>query len=52
MEPGLPGRRQGLECWLQRYWELRAGQSCRGGREGGDFLLYDEEGSPEDLSSC
>lgn len=22
MEPGLPG---GPECWVQKYWELRAG---------------------------
>lgn len=42
----------GLEYWLQRCWELRAGQSCRGGREGGELLLCDGEGSPEDLASC
>lgn len=52
MEPGLPVGRQVLECWLQRCWEIRGGQSCRGGRKGGDLLLYDGEGSPGYLSSC
>lgn len=37
-------------CWLQRCWELRAGQSCGEGREGADFLLCDGEGFPEDLN--
>lgn len=39
-----------MGCWLQRCWQLRAGQSCRGGREGADFLLCDGEGFPEDLN--
>lgn len=38
-----------MGCWLQRCWELRAGQSCRGGREGADFLLCDVL-FPEDLN--
>lgn len=50
--PGLLRDTQGLECSMQRCWELRAGQSCRDGREGEAFLLCDGESSPEDLSSC